>query len=64
MVNIKVRNSYIDGEKAYTIGDWNGSKPCHWNTSKMILRPFEKEINSSKYKNKYKEFQEEKMFLF
>ena len=64
MEHIPIRNSLIDGEKANTIGDWNGSKPCHWYSSKMILRPFERENNSSKYKKLIKKvFQEEKMSL-
>lgn len=52
MENIPVRNSLINGEKAYTIGEWNGQIPCHWYSSKMILKPFDTENSSSKFKTK------------
>jgi hypothetical protein len=47
MDRLEIRNSLINGENAYTVGDWHGSNPCHWHSSKMILKPFERENHSS-----------------
>ena len=31
--------TYGDGLPAYKSGEWPGSKPCHFNSSKLILKP-------------------------
>lgn len=40
---VQIKNSMIEGEKAYNKGEWDGSNPCHWHSSKMILKPQEKD---------------------
>ena len=40
---IPIKNSKIEGYDAYNYGEWQGGIPCHWYTSKMILKPFERE---------------------
>jgi hypothetical protein len=45
---VPIRNSLINGEKAYNQGEWEGSIPCHWHSSKMILKPFERDNKISK----------------
>jgi hypothetical protein len=37
-----IKNSMINGQKAFDYGEWQGSLPCHWYSSKMILKPFER----------------------
>jgi hypothetical protein len=39
---MKVKNSMNNGELAYNNGEWQGSIPAHWISSKMILKPFER----------------------
>lgn len=39
---IKVKNSMHDGQLAYNYGNWQGSIPAHWYSSKMILKPYER----------------------
>jgi len=39
---IKVKNSMFNGELAYNYGEWQGSIPAHWYSSKMILKPFDR----------------------
>lgn len=47
---VPIRNSLVNGEKAYHQGEWNGSIPCHWHSSKMILKASEEDVRKS---NKY-----------
>ena len=45
---VQVRNSLVNGEKAYHQGEWDGAISSHWNSSKMILKPFERDNKISK----------------
>ena len=53
--------TYGDGLPAYKSGEWPGSKPCHFNSSKLILKPIkhpEKEFSichSKHFPQKYSE---------
>ena len=49
---VPIRNSLVNGEKAYHYGEWDGSISSRWNSSKMIFsKPFEK-IDNNKISNK------------
>lgn len=39
---IPIKNSTVNGQNAYNYGEWQGAIPCHWFSSKMILKPYER----------------------
>jgi hypothetical protein len=63
-LNSNLLTCSLDGVPIYKSGEWIGSKPSHWNTSKKILKPIEKRndinrgIRTYKLENKSAELRE------